>query len=545
MNVYAYLRYSSANQAGGVSLDLQRDAIKHFVENHSVLNGVPTIERIDEAKSGTSFAGRFAFESILRSARRGDYLVIYKYDRLGRNLLESLQTLKRLEVELQVTVLSCTEPNTEVVRNLLLTMAQEYSRQLGDRCKQALSSIAASGYAANKAAFGYRIERPNTKSRGKFVPVPEKAEIVRRIFEMRAAGFSHRSIALELNTEEIPSPKGRKWSTPSINDILANEVYIGKTISGIRMYKKGYRGPGSGRKRPRSEWAVCENAHEPIVSNDLWNAVRSLRNTSDPKNRACPKIRRKYLWTGFLRCADCGSNLLRQNSRGVIYYGCDSQRSSGHELPCHNRCLIREDDLTNTILPLLSKQLYGPEWIDRTVRRIREEVEKRLNTGGAELKALTDRVARLRNQVEHAERRLVHVPDDSLSGYLSELSKLKASREAAVKVLANLEKELGVAFDAEDLEKRIRMKLKGYWKNLRGRDVIKARRDLARNIEKIEVGTDLMTKVYIMPEGLLADVPELAMPDKTHEDDVENKGLTELHGSCTYPRRDSNPRPPV
>ena len=100
--IHSICRYSSSNQTGGVSLDLQRDAIRQFIKHQPELRDSELVERVDEAKTGTTFLGRFGFESILNSARSGDYLVVYKYDRLGRNLLESLQTLQRLENDLNI-----------------------------------------------------------------------------------------------------------------------------------------------------------------------------------------------------------------------------------------------------------------------------------------------------------------------------------------------------------------------------------------------------------------------------------------------------------
>jgi DNA invertase Pin-like site-specific DNA recombinase len=148
---------------------------------------------------------RIALKSILKIATKGDAVIIYKYDRLGRSLIEALQNLETLENERKATVYSATEENSEVVRNLLLTMAQEYSRQLSARCKGALDGIAESGHVANGAPYGYDIVQSG--NRKKFEPSKTEAPVVKRVFEMRAAGKSHRQIIRTLNEEKIPSPR--------------------------------------------------------------------------------------------------------------------------------------------------------------------------------------------------------------------------------------------------------------------------------------------------------------------------------------------------
>jgi site-specific DNA recombinase len=157
MRVFAYLRYSSENQSGGVSLEMQRTAINSYLKSHPEFSG-QVIPRIDEAKTGTTTKGREGLASIQRDAKAGDIVVVYKLDRLGRDLLDSLQVLKDFE-DAKVRVLSATEPESKIVQEMMLAFAGEFSRQLSDRCKRALTARAEAGNVANKAPFGYRIHR--------------------------------------------------------------------------------------------------------------------------------------------------------------------------------------------------------------------------------------------------------------------------------------------------------------------------------------------------------------------------------------------------
>lgn len=93
-------------------------------------------------------------------------------------------------------------------------------------------------------AYGYRRD-PADKHH--LVIDEETAPIVRRIFEMRAAGAGFHAIAVVLNEDGIPSPgvlyyqrKGQsdprqvnhKWAEQTIKRIIRNEVYIGNMVQG-------------------------------------------------------------------------------------------------------------------------------------------------------------------------------------------------------------------------------------------------------------------------------------------------------------------------
>lgn len=268
MRVFGYIRYSSQNQQGNTTVETQRQAIEYFARATPELKNFPIIERRDEGKSATTLRGRAALEGVMREATKGDALVVFKYDRLGRNLLDSLLTIKALE-EHGIQVYSTSEPNTEVVRNLLLTMAQEYSRQLGDRCKTALDKRASEGHAANKPPYGYEIKSAGHNAGKKFVPVPDEAKVVAQIFQSRAEGVSFREIARMMNAEGQHTKKGNLWSRSTVRAILKNECYLGKTISGIRRFKKGH---GLQEIRKRADWSIGINAHEALITQDIWDA---------------------------------------------------------------------------------------------------------------------------------------------------------------------------------------------------------------------------------------------------------------------------------
>lgn len=136
----------------------------------------------------------------------------------------------------------------------------------------------------------------------------ETAPIVRRMFEMCAAGIGSKSIATTLNREGILSPKEytrfRKhkperdgeferrhfWTRTYVQFMLKNEIYVGSMVQG-RQYTPSYRS----KKReliPKEYWIVVPNMHELIVSRELFDEAQKRmgrgRKPFRPKrNRIC------------------------------------------------------------------------------------------------------------------------------------------------------------------------------------------------------------------------------------------------------------------
>jgi DNA invertase Pin-like site-specific DNA recombinase len=467
------------------------------------LKGSQILERIDEAKSGTTVANRGALASILQDARRDDAVVVFKYDRLGRNLLDSLQTLRGLEDQ-GVHVYSTSEPNSEVVRNLLLTMAQEFSRQLGERCKRALDARAQAGHAANKPAFGYRIHRERVNGPGKFVIVPEEAKLVREIFKTRAKQRSLYVIVKELNARGIASPRGGLWQVGTVRAILRNEAYLGRVASGIRKFKKGH---GLQEIRPRQEWIVCEQAHEPIVSLEIWQAVRELDRGRYDGRKTTGQKHAPNLWTGFVKCKHCGANLHRTVC-GRAYLGCEGGRKTGQSLPCMCRYLVQEEEFSKIVLGILLDKVYAPE----SLTALREEIKNqlgRLSDGdcGA-LQKLESTHARLTQQIENAGRRLVHVAGEAQGAFLDELNKLKIERDRIKAQLGKARTASRAVPTKAEMEACIEKNLASLRQAAKCDDVAAARTELANHIEKIEVATDGSAWLYPKPAGLLAGLAE-------------------------------------
>lgn len=80
-----YARVSTQDQ----KLDLQRDALRR--------EGVADNRIFEDKASGGPGVNRPGFAAAMKACRRGDTLVVWKLDRLGRSLLEVLEVCQKLE----------------------------------------------------------------------------------------------------------------------------------------------------------------------------------------------------------------------------------------------------------------------------------------------------------------------------------------------------------------------------------------------------------------------------------------------------------------
>ena len=162
--------------------------------------------------------------------------------------------------------------------------------------------------------------RKNTEDKHILEIDPVTAPVVRRIFDLRLQGYGFRKIALQLNAEKVPSPRsfyymaeGREnlrgetpyWNDVTVKTILRNEVYLGHMVqnkTGTVSYKNHKQ-----ISKPESEWIRVEHTHEPLISQEIWDAVQRMDN--HPARGRSGKSGTVALFGGLLRCMDCGSSM--------------------------------------------------------------------------------------------------------------------------------------------------------------------------------------------------------------------------------------------
>lgn len=338
--IAVYMRYSSEQQTGNMTIETQLRCCREFIERESSLPNGRVAEYKDEAISGGAFANRPGYMDMEDAARRGklEVIVVYKYDRLGRSLLDTLKAIKRL-ARYGVRVLSATEPDNELLRNMLLTMAEGYASQLADRTRDGLIQVVQEGFHAGGKPYGYRLKKvadPKGRTDKDGKPVerttleldPYEAAVVRRIFSRYRSGFGFKAITAALNDDDIASPRGGTWDATAVRHIIRSELYSGLyRFNQRRMVKDHETGTRIAKRRPKSEQVLVEHPEWCIIPDALYRAVRErLAEVERLAKGRCGGAgdkratgRSAHLLTGMVQCGVCfekhGGRMTVQNSR--------------------------------------------------------------------------------------------------------------------------------------------------------------------------------------------------------------------------------------
>lgn len=231
--VVAYLRVSTEEQAThGHGLDSQEKAVRSFASSQ----GYDLVEVVsDPGVSGsTRPSTRPGFGRVLELAVAGEFttLLVWKFDRLARELRFAVETVAELAEKHEVDVRSVTEPIDtgtpmgRMVFAILAGMAEGERYAIRDRTGAGrVQKATKGGLAGGRAPYGYRYVGA-AKERTLEI-VPDQARIVRRIYEARKRKATLQAIADELNGEGVPSPEGKRWHPSGVARVLDNPKYAG------------------------------------------------------------------------------------------------------------------------------------------------------------------------------------------------------------------------------------------------------------------------------------------------------------------------------
>ncbi len=266
---------------------------------------------IDEALTGTKDT-RQGFQDLLDACRAGDIdLVLVKsLSRFARNTVTMLECVRELR-DLGVDVfferegIHTSSGDGELLLTILAAYAQEESLSASENTKWRIRNQFAEGMVHGRALLGYKLER------GRSVPVPEEAEIVRTIFADYLSGMGMLAIAKKLNAASVPTRLGAAWHPNSIAQILSNTTYMGdlwlqKTFTVDHLGKKQRANKGELTKY------LVQDKHEPIIDPETFQSVQRERarraERHHPSNEAPPR----YPFTGLITCGHCGKHYRRK-----------------------------------------------------------------------------------------------------------------------------------------------------------------------------------------------------------------------------------------
>ena len=345
-----YIRLSKEDLKKGKddsnSVKNQRDLLNDFYQKH-IEEFESVSEYVDDGHTGTD-ANREDFQRLLADVMSGkiNCVVVKDLSRFARNYSDAGSLIDNLFVQMGVRFISLAEnvdsfTNPDSVSNIIVpitnVMNDNYCYQTSKKIRQVFDYKRRNGqYIGAFAPYGY-IKHP--KDKHKLIVDPDAAETVKLIFSLFLQGTSKRAIALHLNEHGVPSPSAYKllkglpvstrgydepmWGGRMIHAILTNPTYTGDLAQG-RSRVKSYK-VHQIETVPREEWVEVAGTHEAIINYETFDKVQALLKRD---TRTSPEGRKVHLFSGFLKCADCGRAVTRCVSKNNhVYYACSTYKN--------------------------------------------------------------------------------------------------------------------------------------------------------------------------------------------------------------------------
>jgi DNA invertase Pin-like site-specific DNA recombinase len=332
---------------------------------------------VDDGCTGTD-TERKDFQRLLADicAKKINCVIVKDLSRLARNHIDAGTLIDNLFVRMNVRFISLGDnidsyKNPESVTSMIVPITnvfnENYCAQTSKKIRQVFDYKRRKGeYIGAFAPYGYA---KDPQDNHRLIVDTEAAEMVKRIFSMFLGGMAKNAISRYLNDHGVISPSDYKrnqglkyhnatipdarplWTGVGIDCILRNRMYTGDMVQGksrMKSYKIHIQ-----EKMPEDEWFVVENTHAAIIDRDDFDKVQQLllRDT-----RTAPKQKQLYLFSGFLKCADCGRAMARSEVKGNVYYRCSTYASrSKHACTIHT---IKHHRLEAAVLYAIQQQVH-------------------------------------------------------------------------------------------------------------------------------------------------------------------------------------------
>ena len=351
---------------------------------------------VDDGYTGTNF-NRPGFQELLDDIEMGYISVVMVKDlsRLGRDYVSVGHYTDNYFPEHNIRFIAVNdmvdsdEGENEIApfKNIMNEM---YARDISRKIRSSNRIRGNLGEPLAQPPYGYMKSPENKK---KWIIDPDASQVVKSIFRMCIEGKGNEAIAHVLQSNKIYIPmaywhskglnRGGKqmpadpyrWSKTTVRKILTQQEYCGDVIN-LKTYSKKFKN----KKRlmnAEENWRIFKDVHEPIIEREVFELVQE--NLLKVKRRAPkPENAKKHIFSGLIRCGDCGSNMryhTNTTNKDIHYFSCGNyvKDTRGN---CPTRHYIRSDALEQIVL-LELKHLVN--FLKHDEERLSEILEKKSN----------------------------------------------------------------------------------------------------------------------------------------------------------------------
>ena len=471
MTAAKYIRLSSADEdirlgdkAESNSVVNQRKLLDCYLESHREFSNCTILEFLDDGRSGTNL-DRPGMRALLDAARRHeiDCIIVKDFSRFARDYIESGRYLEQVFPALGIRFISVNDCYDSYdfpygtagnINNGLLNLINEmYSRDLSQKSKAAKRLYAQRGQCISAyPVYGY-LKSPEDKRT--WIPDPETAPVVQRMFNWYAEGLTSTEIAKRLNEDGIPTPAQHKralgskrqlwnsertdnfWRATTIGKILRDERYTGKLVA-LKTTLSELGNIHSAKAIEKDDWVIVPGAFEAIISQEIFNQVQAKLETVRPTRKLGPMKRR--LFSRKLRCGHCGAALIRHEIAQGVYYACDGRAWNGTD-DC-KKIRLFETDLIQAVLASIRFQAQLAKKTEKRLDRKEKQIQTAQNRAQSAQQRIQKQIAQL--ETRKAEAYLSYdLGEVSQSDYKNRCKKIDAAIMEQKRQLDALEQDSG------------------------------------------------------------------------------------------------------
>lgn len=427
MTLAKYIRLSTADEdvkygdkAESNSVSHQRMLLNSYIERHPEFSGYTVLEFLDDGRSGTNL-DRPGMRTLLESARRReiDCVIVKDLSRFARDYLTSGHYLEQVFPALGIRFISVNDGydsndfpygTAGNLNNGLLNLINEiYSRDLSQKSKAAKRFYAQKGQCISAyPVYGY-LKSPEDKRA--WIPDPEAAPVVQRMFTLYLEGYGPERIAKLLNEEGVPTPARHKrdlgskrqlwnserknnfWRATTIGKILRDERYTGKLVA-LKTSRTELGNIRSVKPIEEDDWIVIPGAFEAIISQETFVLAQERYAQRKPRQKTGPM--KRTLFSRKLRCGHCGAALERHEISQGVYYACDGRAWNG-TADC-KKIRIFEAELIRTVLASIRFQAQLAKKKESQLDRQTKNIQTAQNRVQSAQQRIQQRIAQLETQ---------------------------------------------------------------------------------------------------------------------------------------------------
>jgi DNA invertase Pin-like site-specific DNA recombinase len=306
--------------------------------------------------------GREVFNEMIAALEQGaaQGIIAWHPDRLARNSVDGGRIIYLVDTG-KITALKFPTfwfdptPQGKFMLSIAFGQSKYYVDNLSENIKRGIRQKLRNGVWPGWAPLGYL----NEKNLRTIVADPEKAPLVKKVFDLYATGnYPMAQIRNMVNDLGLIGKKNKTLTTSNYQHILKNHIYYG-----LLKYKG----------------ETYEGTHPPLISKKLFDRCQEVMlSKSKPKT---PGLK-PFVYRGMFRCGECGCCITMEFKKGRSYMHCSKRKG-----PCSQR-FSRETDIELQLREEIKSVALCSAWASEILAHLEKEKSASAQAGGAVIKDL-------------------------------------------------------------------------------------------------------------------------------------------------------------